>query len=71
MENLTETLVEAQAVNQPEEIGLTPPRKVGFEIVPTVALSSRFFHGPRRTSRRGFALGSDQDWMNRVATALR
>lgn len=68
MENLTETAVEAQAVNQVvESLGGSSTKKIGWEIVPSAELPSHFYRGPSRYRGSSFTFGSDQGWTNRVS----
>jgi hypothetical protein len=59
-----------EAISAEEGPAFDSNRKVGVEIAPSAALSSRYFHGPKRyRGGRSFAFGSDGDWADRVAKA--
>lgn len=62
-----EVAVENQASSRPLE---NQERKVGFEIVRSANLTSRFFHGPR--PRHQFPVWDENEiWALRVARAMR
>jgi hypothetical protein len=46
------------------------PKKVGFEVVRSADLSSRFFRGPRPGGKPILAQ-DDDDWTGRIANVLR
>ena len=72
MQSVLEAPHENQAANSPDnqEKPHSKPR-VGIEIVSSAALSSRFFHGPKRISGRPFAASnSDDDWARRISRAM-
>jgi hypothetical protein len=69
-ETVTLDLDTRQEANNTESPFAANPLKRGIEIVPSAALSSRFFHGPSHRIRSS-PTTIDEDWAKRVARATK